>query len=164
MKKGILLVVDGTDPDLVRSILETELTFLEERHREGQGIFETMGANAPAFGLIGTIIGLINMLKNLDDPSAIGPGMAVALITTFYGSLLANLIFLPIAGKLKVRSNEEILLKEVMIEEICLFRQEKTQGVLRKTKAFLAPKIRKGFSVRRGSESGRMLRGNRRRQ
>lgn len=155
LKKGILLVVDGTDPDLVRSILETELTFLEERHREGQGIFETMGANAPAFGLIGTIIGLINMLKNLDDPSAIGPGMAVALITTFYGSLLANLIFLPIAGKLKVRSNEEILLKEVMIEGMLSIQAGENPRIIEeKLKAFLAPKIRKEFSVQQGSESG----------
>ncbi|MGI5860254.1 MAG: motility protein A, partial [Tepidanaerobacteraceae bacterium] len=116
MQKGILLIVDGTDPDLVRNIMETELAFLEERHSEGQGILQTMGSLSPAFGLIGTIIGLINMLKNLDSPELIGPGMAVALITTFYGSLIANLFFIPMAGKLKVRSREEILMKEVMIE------------------------------------------------
>lgn len=95
LQKGILLVVDGTDPELVRSILETELSFLEERHKSGQSIFETMGALAPAFGMIGTLVGLIQMLKNLDSPEAIGPGMAVALITTFYGALLANLVFIP---------------------------------------------------------------------
>ena len=116
LQKGILLIVDGTDPELVKNIMETELAFLEERHKEGQSIFETMGTLAPAFGLIGTIIGLINMLKQLDNPSAIGPGMAVALVTTFYGAMFANLIFIPIAGKLKVRSREEVLIKEVMIE------------------------------------------------
>ncbi|MCR4398816.1 MAG: MotA/TolQ/ExbB proton channel family protein, partial [Firmicutes bacterium] len=118
LKKGIQLVVDGTDPELVRTMMETELAFLEERHRWGQNMFETMGALAPAYGMIGTLIGLIQMLRTLDDPKKIGPGMAVAIVTTFYGAVLANLVFLPVASRLKVRTSEEILLKEVIIEGI----------------------------------------------
>ncbi len=120
LEKGIQLVVDGTDAELVRSILEIELAFLEERHRLGQRIFEQMGgALAPAFGMIGTLIGLIAMLGDLDDPDQIGMGMAVALITTLYGgAVAANLVFIPVAGKLRLKSDEEILIKQVMIEGI----------------------------------------------
>src|SRR5690606_25763168 len=102
LHKGIMLIVDGTDPELVRNILETELIFLEERHMDGQSIFETMGTYSPAFGMIGTLIGLINMLKHIDDPSTIGLNMSVALVTTFYGSILANVVFLPLSRKLKI--------------------------------------------------------------
>jgi chemotaxis protein MotA len=158
MQKGILLIVDGTDPDLVRNIMETELAFLEDRHSEGQGIFETMGALSPAFGLIGTIIGLINMLKNLDSPELIGPGMAVALITTFYGSLIANLFFIPIAGKLKVRSSEEILIKEVMIEGMLSIQAGENPRIIEeKLKAFLAPAIRNDMGPNKEVESGEDL-------
>lgn len=143
LKKGILLIVDGTDPELVRNILETELAFLEDRHRTGQSIFETMGALAPAFGMIGTLIGLIQMLKNLQDPDAIGPGMAVALITTFYGALLSNFVFVPIAGKLRVRSNEEVLFKEVMVEGMLSIQAGENPRIIEeKLKAFLSPKAR----------------------
>ena len=83
---------------------------------DGQSIFETMAAFAPAFGMIGTLIGLINMLKHLDDPKAIGPNMSVALVTTFYGSILANVVFLPLARKLKIRSKSEVLVKELIVE------------------------------------------------
>lgn len=155
MKKGILLIVDGTDPELVKNIMETELAFLEERHREGQGILETMGTLAPAFGLIGTIIGLINMLKNLDKPELIGPGMAVALITTFYGALIANMFFIPMAGKLKVRSREEILVKEVVIEGILSIQAGENPRIIEeKLKAFLAPDNRKRMGSNKNIESG----------
>lgn len=155
LQKGILLIVDGTDPDLVRNIMETELVFLEARHKESQGIFEYMGSLAPAFGLLGTIIGLINMLKSLDNPDAIGPGMAVALITTFYGSVFANLFFIPIAGKLKVRSSEEILLKEVMIEGMLSIQAGENPRIIEeKLKAFLAPELRDEVDTDRSRESG----------
>jgi chemotaxis protein MotA len=144
LKKGIELIVDGTDPELVRNILETELNFVTERHKQGAQIFENMGASAPAFGMLGTLIGLILMLRNLEDPSSIGPGMAVALITTFYGSLLANLFFLPIAGKLKLRSYEEILNKELMLEGILSIQAgENPRIVAEKMKSFLNPMDRK---------------------
>lgn len=143
LKKGIQLIVDGTDPELVRKILETELSFIEDRHRQGAEMFESMGASAPSFGMIGTLIGLILMLKTLDDPSTIGPGMAVALITTFYGTVLANLLFLPIAGKLKIKSGEEILNKELMLEGILSIQAgENPRIVSEKMMAFLNPNER----------------------
>ncbi|MEC9488814.1 MAG: MotA/TolQ/ExbB proton channel family protein [Halanaerobium sp.] len=139
LQKGVQLIVDGTDPELVRSILETKLNFLEERHSRGQDIFNTMGTLAPAFGMIGTLIGLIQMLSDLDDAGAIGGGMAIALITTLYGSVLANLIFIPIAGKLAVKSQEEIMIKEVMIEGLLSIQAgENPRIVEEKLLAFLA--------------------------
>lgn len=143
LKKGLQLVVDGTDPELVKSILETELAYLEERHQQGQGLFETMGALAPAFGLIGTLIGLVRMLQNLGDAASVGPGLAVALVTTFYGALLANLLFIPMAGKLKAKSQSEVLLKEVAIEGILSIQAGDSPRILeQKLRAFLSPKLR----------------------
>jgi len=154
MKKGVLLIVDGTDPELVRNILETELSFLEERHGAGQSLFETMGTFAPAFGMIGTLIGLINLLKNLEDPSTVGPNMAVALITTFYGAVLANLFFLPMARKLKVRSSEEIHLKEVLVEGILSIQAGENPRIIEeKLKAFLSPKLRADLAKDKDVES-----------
>lgn len=139
LQKGVQLVVDGTDPELVRNILETKLTFLEERHSKSRSIMDTMGALAPAFGMIGTLIGLIQMLSQLDDPDQLGSGMAVALITTLYGALAANLLFIPLANKLRVRSEEEILLKQVMIEGILSIQAgENPRIVEEKLSAFLA--------------------------
>lgn len=144
LQKGVQLVVDGTDAELVRSILEIELVFLEERHRLGQRIFEQMGALSPAFGMIGTLIGLIAMLGDLNDPDQIGMGMAVALITTLYGAVASNLIFLPIAGKLRLKSDEEILMKQVMIEGILSIQAgENPRIVEEKLKSFLSPLERK---------------------
>ncbi len=140
LQKGIQLVVDGTEPELVRSILEIELAFLEQRHKTGQKVFEQMGAIAPAFGMIGTLIGLIQMLQELDDPDQVGSGMAVALLTTLYGAVAANLVFLPIAGKLAVKSDEEIVIREIMIEGILSIQAgENPRIVEEKLKAFLAP-------------------------
>lgn len=151
-KKGIQLVVDGSDPDLVRSILETELAFLEERHRSRQGIFLTMGNFAPAFGMVGTLIGLINMLRELDSPDNIGPHMATALITTFYGVLFANLICIPVAGKLAVRSEQEILVKELIIEGVLSIQAgENPRVVEEKLKAFLSPPDRLALEAERES-------------
>ena len=115
-RKCIQLVVDNHPAAEIRKILETEMSFLEERHRRGAMIFHSMGNVAPAMGLIGTLIGLVQMLRQLDDPSAIGPAMAVALLTTFYGAVLAYIVFFPLAGKLRTRSQEEMLLKELTME------------------------------------------------
>lgn len=143
MKKSIMLIVDGTDPELVRNILETELTFLEERHGQGQGILQTMGTYAPAFGMIGTLIGLVNLLKELDDPSAIGPNMSVALVTTFYGSVLSNTVFLPLAQKLKAKSGSEILVKELMLEGLLSIQAGENPRIIEeKLKTFIPPKTR----------------------
>lgn len=118
MREGLELAVDGTDPETLQDIMESEIDYTVERHKKGQKIFMSLGQFAPAFGMIGTLIGLINMLQGLEDASSIGSGMATALITTFYGALIANLIFLPIAGKLKIRSDEEIIIKEMVIEGV----------------------------------------------
>jgi chemotaxis protein MotA len=143
LHKGLLLIVDGTDPELLRNIMETDISFIEERHNQGQGIFKAMGAYAPAFGMVGTLIGLINMLKSLDDIASLGPNMAVALVTTFYGSVLANLIFLPMAGKLEYRSSQEILLKEIMLEGILSIQAGENPRIIEeKLKAFLPSKYR----------------------
>ncbi len=155
LKKGILLIVDGTDPELVRNILETELSFVEERHSTGQSLFETMGAFSPAFGMIGTLIGLINMLKTLDDPSSVGPNMAVALITTFYGAVMAYMFFLPMSRKLKLRSKEEILLKEILVEGMLSIQAGENPRIIEeKLIAFLSPKIREQAKKDKEKESG----------
>lgn len=144
LQKGIMLIVDGTDPELVRNILETELAFIEERHKGNQNVFETMGTLGPGFGMIGTLIGLINMLANLKDPSSVGPNMSVAIVTTFYGSLIANLFCTPIVNKLKIRSSQEILMKEVTLEGMLSIQAGENPRIIEeKLKAFLSPRMRK---------------------
>ncbi len=151
MKKGILLIVDGTEPDLVRGILETELSCIEARHQKVSGFWLTLSGNGPAWGMIGTLIGLVNMLKSLDDPSTIGPAMAVALITTLYGSLLANWICNPVAFKLNVDNEMEITLKEVMIEGLLSIQAGENPRVIEeKLKSFLAPADRAKYSAENG--------------
>ena len=143
LKKGILLVVDGTDPDLVRAILETELMSIEERHKKVIGFWDTLASLGPAWGMIGTLVGLVNMLNDMDDPSAIGPSMAVALITTLYGSVLANWLATPIANKLRVNNAAEMQQKEVMIEGLLSIQAGENPRVIEeKLKSFLAPKDR----------------------
>jgi len=143
LEKSIHLAVDGTAPELIKDILTTELAFLEERHSLGQGVFIAMGTFAPAFGMIGTLIGLIQMLAILDDPSKIGAGMAVALLTTLYGALIANLFCIPIAGKLKVRTRMEMLVKEVIIEGILSIQSgDNPRVVEQKLMAFIPPNMR----------------------
>lgn len=143
LKKGILLIVDGTDPELVRAIMETELTSVDDRHRKNIGFWQDIASMGPAWGMIGTLIGLINMLKMLDDPSSIGPNMAVALITTLYGSMLANWVATPCANKLKSFNNEEMLVKEIMIEGLLSIQAGENPRVIEeKLKSFLAPKDR----------------------
>ena len=118
MKKGLRLVVDGTDAVIIRSLMETELSQIQERHIDKIGVINMWGTLAPGLGMLGTVIGLIGMLRNLDDASALGPNMAVALITTLYGSMMANLILIPMSGKLKTKDASETKVKEMMIEGI----------------------------------------------
>lgn len=118
MKKGLQLSVDGLEPSSIREILNTEILSIQERHKLGSDIFTTLGTFAPALGMIGTLIGLVQMLQTMNDPSTIGPAMAVALLTTFYGALIANLLCLPIAGKLRNRSSDEVMIKELITEGI----------------------------------------------
>jgi len=143
IKAGLQLAIDGTEPEILRDILYKELENLEDRHRKGQGIFEAFGAFAPAFGMIGTLIGLVLMLRTMKDPSTIGPSMAVALITTFYGAVLSNLIFLPLGGKLKERTKEEVKIREMVIEGIMSIQSgDNPRLVEQKLLTFLPPKYR----------------------
>jgi chemotaxis protein MotA len=140
LAKGLRLAVDGTDPQLLARILETDLAAVESRHKEGKRIFESMGTYAPAFGMIGTLIGLVQMLANLDDPSSIGKGMAIALLTTFYGAVAANLVALPIAGKLQARSEEELHAREMIIEGILAIQGGDSPRIVReKLRSYLTP-------------------------
>jgi chemotaxis protein MotA len=144
MRKSIQLVVDGTDPELVKSILDTEIGLLEERHSSNKGYLDSIAELGPAFGMLGTLIGLIQMLGNLDDPSALGPGMAVALVTTFYGSILANMFAIPMGKKLVQNSSREVLCRELMVEGILSIQAgENPRIVEEKLKVFLSPKMRK---------------------
>ena len=153
LKKGVLLVVDGTDPDLVRGILETEMECIDSRHKNTAGFWETMGSMGPAWGMIGTLVGLVNMLNNMEDASSIGPSMAVALITTLYGSLLANWICAPTAAKLKADNAIEMMQKQVMIEGLLSIQAGENPRVIEeKLKSFLAPKDREAASS--GDEGG----------
>lgn len=143
LKKGILLIVDGTDPELVRAIMETELMSLEERHKSKVSFWETLGAMGPAWGMIGTLIGLINMLGNLSDPGSLGPAMSVALLTTMYGSMLANWLCAPVANKMKVNSGKEVMVKQIMIEGLLSIQAGENPRVIEeKLKSFVAPKDR----------------------
>jgi len=145
LKQGVQLVVDGTDPELVRSILEIELTFLGERHARGRNVFEVMGIYSPAFGMIGTLLGLVQMLAKLDDPDKVAPGIALALLTTLYGSVMANLIFIPISKKLKLRTEAEIEVKEIILEGVLSIQAgENPRLVEEKLQAFLSPEERRG--------------------
>ncbi|RQD72968.1 motility protein A [Desulfonatronospira sp. MSAO_Bac3] len=144
LKKGLQLTVDGMEPQTIQEIMETEISHIEDRHQTGADILGAMGAFAPAMGMIGTIIGLVLMLQDLDDPAAIGPAMAIALITTFYGVILANVLFVPMSGKLKTRSKEEILVKEMMLEGIlCISKGENPRIIEEKFNSYLPPKIRR---------------------
>lgn len=152
LKKGILLIVDGTDPDLVRAIMETELVSIETRHKKCIAFWDDLGGMGPAWGMIGTLVGLVNMLQNMSDASAIGPAMAVALITTLYGSLLANWICAPVAGKLKVNNATELLAKEIEIEGLLSIQAGENPRVIEeKLKSFLSPKERDTIA---GSDNG----------
>ncbi len=143
MKKGMMLSVDGLEPSAIKDILDTEIIAIQERHKLGAEIFTSLGTFAPALGMIGTLIGLVQMLKTMDDPSTIGPAMAVALLTTFYGAILANILFLPIAGKLKNRSGAEVLVKELITEGIIsIAKGENPRVIEQKLNAYLPPQLR----------------------
>lgn len=153
LKKGILLIVDGTDPDLVRGILETEMISIEARHKGNIGLWQDIASMGPAWGMIGTLVGLINMLQALDDPATIGPSMAVALITTLYGSMMANWICTPVASKLKLNNELEMQVKEIMIEGLLSIQAGENPRVIEeKLKSFLSPAEREGIGE--GGEGG----------
>ncbi len=150
LAKGIQLAIDGQEATAIENIMHTEIAWLKDRHKLGAEIFSTLGTFAPAMGLIGTLIGLIQMLQNLDDPSTIGPAMAMALLTTFYGAILANVVFMPISGKLKTRSSQEALLKELVVEGVISISAGENPRILeQKLHAFLAPKQRESVITKK---------------
>jgi len=150
---GIRLAVDGTEPDLIMDILETELLYIEERHNQASEMIARAAEMAPAFGMIGTLVGLVLMLKDMSDPAAIGPAMAVALLTTLYGSIIANVFLNPIAAKLKIYSKEEVLSKRMIIEGIMAIQQgDNPRVVEHKLSVFLPPSLRPSGEEGSGGE------------
>lgn len=144
LRKGLRLAVDGNDPALLQKIMETDIEQQQTRHLQGKKILESGGTYAPAFGMIGTLVGLINMLAGLDDPSSIGAGMAVALLTTMYGAILANAFFLPLAGKLETRSREEVLVRSMIIEGVMAIQSGDSPRIVEeKLKSFLMPSVQR---------------------
>ncbi len=147
MARGVRLGVDGLSPEIVTATLKSELASLKKRHQVGQKVFRFMGATAPSMGMIGTLVGLVQMLRTLDDPSAIGPAMAVALLTTLYGAILAFVVFNPLADKLENRTAEEVVVKSLTIEGIgSILQGDNTMVIQSKLEAFLAPKVREGLA------------------
>jgi chemotaxis protein MotA len=140
MRKGIQLVVDGTDPELVRQIMETELYAVQERHHTGASVFETAGGFAPTMGIIGTVMGLVHVLGNLTNPDELGPAIALAFLATLYGVGSANVMWLPLGAKLKNLSKKEVLLREIMLEGIMSIQAGYNPVLIReRLTAFLRP-------------------------
>ncbi|WP_338750721.1 flagellar motor protein MotP [Bacillus sp. FJAT-52991] len=154
LKKGILLAVDGIEQEMLVDIMNAEIIALEERHRKGRSLLEKAGEYAPAWGMIGTLIGLVLMLKNLNDPTSLGPDMAVALITTLYGSLLANLVFLPMASKLELKTENEVFYRQIIIEGVVGVQTGQNPKILQeKLTAFLSTEERKASGKLGSSEA-----------
>ncbi|MGD8563052.1 MAG: MotA/TolQ/ExbB proton channel family protein [Desulfarculaceae bacterium] len=146
LKKALMLIADGAPEELIRQTVRIEIDAMRQRHSVAQDVFRKMGAFAPAFGMLGTLIGLVQMLGTLDDPKTIGPAMAVALITTFYGSLLASLFFLPVAGKLKSRTSLEVINLEIIFEgALSILQNNNPMLIYEKLSSFIPPKIREEY-------------------
>ncbi|RSK28198.1 flagellar motor protein MotP [Bacillus sp. HMF5848] len=139
IKKGVLLAIDGIEPDVINDIMNAEIIAMEERHSKGRNILEKGGEIAPSWGMIGTLVGLVLMLQNLDDPASLGPNMAIAILTTLYGSLLANVFFIPMANKLALKTEQEVFYKQVIIEGVIGVQSGQNPKVLEeKLSAFLS--------------------------
>ncbi|SMF06781.1 motility protein A [Pseudobacteriovorax antillogorgiicola] len=141
--KTVRLLVDGYEPDIINAMIDLEINNLKARHKSFRDVVEQMGSATPAWGMIGTVIGLIVIMANLSDPNAIGPGLAVALITTLYGAIVANMIFIPLAGKLKYRTNEEITHMRIIREGVnSISKGENPRAIRQKLESFIAPSQR----------------------
>ncbi|WP_414839001.1 motility protein A [Carnobacterium sp. TMP28] len=150
---GLQMVIDGMDPENIQEIMDIKIDNIEKRHREGQEIFFKWGELAPAFGMIGTLIGLIIMLGELDDPSAIGVGMATALLTTLYGSFMANLVFLPIATNLKLQTDKEMQMCDMIVEGVLSIQSGQNPRIIeQKLKSYLPNNYKE-----KGSEKAEQL-------
>jgi chemotaxis protein MotA len=154
-RRGVQMVVDGSDPALVREILEADIEAMQQRHRPGAGIFEAMGGFSPTMGIIGTVMGLVHVLENLSEPDKLGPLIASAFLATLYGIFLANALFLPFASKLKAKSAEEAHLKQLVVEGVLAVQSGDNPRVVReKLDAYLPPALRGGAGNGRESEAG----------
>jgi len=143
LNRGVRLAVDGMQPDDIRQTLTDELASMKARHKRGQQLFKFLAATAPSMGMIGTLIGLVQMLQQLDSPEAIGPAMAVALLTTLYGAILAFMVFGPVAEKLSHRTEEESTNMTIVIEGMeGIVKGENARMIHQKLVGFLSPKIR----------------------
>lgn len=143
LKRGLEMLVGGSAKEEIEGALETEISYIDERHKTGKKIIDALGAAAPAFGMVGTLIGLVQMLRTLDDPSKIGGGMATALLTTLYGALTANLFCIPLAGKLEARNKEEIMVRELMLAGLLGLVEGQAPRMLEgRLTAFLSPRSR----------------------
>ncbi|GAV19407.1 chemotaxis protein MotA [Mariprofundus micogutta] len=143
MAKGLQMAIDGQEPQAIEDILYMEMDKVADRHSRGADMFTALGTYAPSMGMIGTLVGLVLMLQNMSDPSSIGPSMSIALLTTFYGALMANILFLPMAGKLKTRSKEELLIQEIILVGIqSLVAGENPRIMEQKLLGYLPPKER----------------------
>jgi chemotaxis protein MotA len=142
-KKGLMLIVDGVDPAVVRDVLEIDNDLASRRHTVGVTMLETMGSLSPAMGMIGTVMGLIGVLRNLSDPSTLGPSIAIAFTTTLYGVLLANIVWNPLGNKLKQKDKQEMITREVTVEGILAIQAGENPRIVReKLESFLTPKLR----------------------
>ena len=154
LAKAVGMLVDGTDVGIVKSSLERENKATNLRHAMGAAVFEAWGEIAPAMGMIGTLIGLVQMLANMSDPKAIGPAMAIALLTTMYGAILANIIFGPISAKLKLYSAKEVLAKRMIVEGIMSIQSGDNPRIVEtKLSVFLSPKFRPSGGDEEGREA-----------
>jgi len=154
IKKGILLAVDGIEPEVITDILNAEITAIEERHYKGRVLLEKAGEYAPSWGMIGTLVGLILMLNQLSDPATLGPAMAVALITTLYGTVLANLVFLPMASKLEAKTEDEVFLKQIIIEGIIGVQSGQNPRILEeKLSAFISSDDKAKYEAKQAEEA-----------
>ena len=153
LAKGLALVIDGTDADMIRETMETEVAAMESRHKAGARIFTLMGGLAPTLGVTGTVMGLVNMLANINDPGSMGPAIATAFLATLYGVASANLIFLPIAAKLGARSAEEMHLCEILLEGLMSVQAGHSPMVVEeRLKSFLKPQDRQWDTVKPASD------------
>lgn len=145
LKKSCQLIADNADPALIRDTLMIEISSMRRRHQVAQDVFKRLAGLAPSFGMMGTLIGLIQMLSNLNDPSTVGPAMAVALLTTFYGAMMATMLFIPIGAKLKARTLQEELSLQIIFEGgKSILENNNPMLVYEKLSSFLAPKERGG--------------------
>ncbi|MFH1282619.1 MAG: MotA/TolQ/ExbB proton channel family protein [bacterium] len=143
LQEGIQMLVDDLEPDIIRDNLEKDITFIRRRHQQIGNVFKTMGTYSPIFGLLGTLIGVVQVLRNLTDPSSMGRSMAIAVTTTFYGIFLANFVFLPISGKLGTHTEDELLVKEVIVEGLLAIQKGDIPMIVsKKLETFLSHAVR----------------------